>query len=321
MAELVIAAGSSHGPSIQSAPEHWARLGDGDTRDPRFDFEALRRKARPGLEKELTIDVWRARHAAAHAALKVLNQSLRAARLDAVVVVSNVHHVYPAGHHPVFGVFRAETYPVTTRAERPFDPDQRFIDEDKRPKDKNVVMAPGHGALATHLVEAMIADDFDVACLDQLPDGKALDDAFTFADDWLLGGRRIPMVPFFLSRDLPNQAHLRRCHAMGAALGRAIRSFPGALRIGLVASGGLSHQILDEELDREVIAALTGGQPETLFGLDRARLNFGPGTPEILNWIAVAAAMAPARLELVDYIPAYRSLAGTGHGLTFGLWR
>jgi hypothetical protein len=31
--------------------------------------------------------------------------------------------------------------------------------------------------------------------------------------------------------------------------------------------------------------------------------------------------MAPQRLDLVDYVPAYRSLASTGHGLTFGLWR
>ncbi|MFM2130556.1 MAG: hypothetical protein RL477_2102 [Pseudomonadota bacterium] len=321
MAEIVIAAGSSHGPSIQSTPEHWARLGEGDTRDPRFDFEALKARARPGLEKELTLDVWRARHGAARAALKTLNAALRAARLDAVVVVSNVHRVYPADHHPVFGVFRAESYPVTTRAERPFDPDQRFIDEDKRPKDKNVVEARGHAALATHLIETMIADDIDVACLDRLPDGKALDDAFTFAYDWMLGGRDVPMVPFFLSRDLPNQAHPKRCHAMGAALGRAIRSFPGNLRVGLIASGGLSHQFLDEELDRQVIAALAQGRPEDLFGLDRARLNLGPGTPEILNWIAVAAAMAPQRLDLVDYVPAYRSLASTGHGLTFGLWR
>lgn len=321
MAEIVIAAGSSHGPSIQSTPEHWARLGEGDTRDPRFDFEALKREARPGLEKELTLDVWRTRHAAARNALKTLNRELRAARLDVVVVISNVHRVYPADHHPVFGVFRAENFPVTTRADRPFNPDDRFINEDMRPKDKNVVTAQGHAPLANHLIETLIADDFDVACLDQLPDGKALDDAFTFTYDWMLGDRAVPMVPFFLSRDLPNQPHPKRCHALGAALGRAIRSFPGNLRVGLIASGGLSHQFLDEDLDRQVIVALTGGRAGDLTSLDRARLNRGPGTPEILNWIAVASAMAPAALELIDYVPAYRSLASTGHGLTFGIWR
>ena len=34
----------------------------------------------------------------------------------------------------------------------------------------------------------------------------------------------------------------------------------------------------------------------------------------------VAAAMAPVGMTLVDYVTAYRSPAGTGHGLTFGVW-
>lgn len=320
MAKLVLGVGSSHGPSIQTGPENWAKLGDGDTRDPRFDFQALMREAKPGLERELLPDVQRARHAAAHAALKTLTERVRDARLNAVVVVSNIHRVYPADHHPVFGVFRAASFPVVKRAEQPFDPDSRFLAEGKRPKDRNITVAPGHAALANHLIDSLIAADFDVGCLDQLPEGSALDDAFTYAYDWLMGGREIPMVPFFLSRDLPNQASARRCHALGVALGAAIRAFPGEARIGLIASGGLSHQILDEDLDRQVIAALCAGKPQSLFDIPRARLNRGPGTPEILNWIAVDAAMAPARLEVVDYIPAYRSLAGTGHGLTFGTW-
>jgi hypothetical protein len=54
--------------------------------------------------------------------------------------------------------------------------------------------------------------------------------------------------------------------------------------------------------------------------LPRQRLNGGPGTPEVLNWVTVAAAMAPRRMTLVDYLPCYRSPAGTGHGLAFGYW-
>jgi hypothetical protein len=50
-------------------------------------------------------------------------------------------------------------------------------------------------------------------------------------------------------------------------------------------------------------------------------LNRGPGTPEILNWVTVAAAMAPTRMKLVGYTPCYRSIAGTGHGICFGYWK
>ena len=55
-------------------------------------------------------------------------------------------------------------------------------------------------------------------------------------------------------------------------------------------------------------------------GLPKDRLNFSPGTPEILNWIAAAGAMKEAPMKLIDYVPCYRSPASTGHGVTFGYW-
>jgi hypothetical protein len=88
-----------------------------------------------------------------------------------------------------------------------------------------------------------------------------------------------------------------------------------------MASGGLSHQIVDEELDRIVADALVERNVDALCSLPRERLNRAPGTPEILNWITVAGAMDPAGMTLVDYVPCYRSPAGTGHGLTFGYWK
>lgn len=321
MAEVVLGIGSSHGPSIQSSPEQWAHLADGDTRDPRFDYQDLLKQAKPGLEREIALNVQRERHNAAHRALKRLSAIINDARLDVIVVVSNPHRIRPADNHPVFGVFRGDHFPVTHRSEQPFDPDARFIEDSKRQKTKNVIGKKGESNLANHLLETLIEDGFDVGCTDQLPEGAALDDAFAFPYDWLLDGASPPMVPFLLSRDLPNQAYPRRCYLLGQALSRAIKSWPRESRVGLIASGGLSHQVVDEELDRQVIAALVEGKANELFSLPRERLNRGPGTPEILNWITVAGAMAPLAMKIVDYLPCYRSLAGTGHGLTFGYWQ
>lgn len=321
MAQVVLGIGSSHGPSIQSPPEHWARLADGDTRDPRFDYQALLKSAKPGLDREVAIDVQRQRHAAAQKAIKRLVDVIAAARIDVVVVVSNQHRIRPADNHPVFGVLRAASFPVVRRSLQPFDPDARFKDEAKRSRPKETIEKRGEAALGGHLIDTLIADGFDVACTDVLPEGVVLDDAFAFAYDWLLDGASPPMVPFLLSRDLPNQAYPRRCYDLGVALRRAIESWPAAARVALIASGGLSHQVLDEELDQQVVTALVGGDVDTLSALPRDRLNRGPGTPEILNWIAVAGAMAPVRMTLVDYLPCYRSVAGTGHGLTFGYWQ
>jgi hypothetical protein len=321
MADCVLAIGCSHGPSIQTPPEQWARLADGDTRDPRFDYQALLASADPALKEEVSLDLQRQRYAAAHVALQKLRTIIAESKLDAMIVVSNPHRIVTAEHHPVFGIFRADSFPVAKRSERPFDPDARFLPEEKRARTTTLVEKPGRSDLANHLIEALIADDFDIACTDQIREGAALDDAFTFPLDWLLDGQTLPMVPFLLSRDLPNQAVPRRCYQLGVALRRAIEAWPSDERIGLVASGGLSHQIVDEDLDRTVVEALVTGDREALFGLSRERLNRGPGTPETLNWLTVAGAMEPTLMTLVDYIPCYRSVAGTGHGLTFGYWR
>ena len=40
-----------------------------------------------------------------------------------------------------------------------------------------------------------------------------------------------------------------------------------------------------------------------------------------LNWVVTAAAMSPTTMTLIDYIPYYRSLAGTEHGVAFGYRR
>ncbi len=50
---------------------------------------------------------------------------------------------------------------------------------------------------------------------------------------------------------------------------------------------------------------------------------FQAGTSEIKNWVPVAGAMADLGfpMSLVDYVPCYRSLAGTGNAMAFVYWR
>jgi 3-O-methylgallate 3,4-dioxygenase len=321
MANLVLGVGTSHGPSIQTVPEKWAKLGEKDTRDPRFNYQELLRTAKPGLDREITLEVHRTRHAAARTALRKLTDIIAQAKPDVMVVISNLHSPKRVDSRPVFGILRAEKFAIARMSDTFFDPGAAaLLKSESRAPVEIVDEKPGHPGLANHLIESLIDDGFDIACSDRLADGVALDDAFSFPYEWILGGAALPIVPFFLSRDLPNQATATRCYDLGKALRRQIERWPGDARVGLIASGGLSHQVVDEELDRQVITALTEGDADVLRSLPRARLNRAPGTPEILNWVTVAAAMAPSRMQLVDYLPCYRSLAGTGHGVTFGYW-
>jgi hypothetical protein len=44
------------------------------------------------------------------------------------------------------------------------------------------------------------------------------------------------------------------------------------------------------------------------------------GTSEIRNWIAAAGALEGLDMHVVDYVPSYRSEAGTGVGMAFAVW-
>jgi hypothetical protein len=319
MATITYAVGSSHGPTNRTPPEEWTRLGAGDKNDPRFDFEAHLAKVRPGMEEELALEKRQERGVALLAALAKLRESVAAANVDVMVVVSNAHRIWPDDSQAVFGVMRSEAFAVTVPNNEPFDPDARFRDPGTRAKPQTTDKA-GHPDLANHLISGLIERGFDVACKDGLREGEAIDEAFGFVYDLLPEGSTTPVVPFMLSRYLPYQASAARCVALGKALREAIESWDSSLRVGLMASGGLSHQVIDEELDARVVAGLTSGDLADLAELPREQLNGAPGTPEILNWVTVAAAMAPTNMTLVDYVPAFRSLAGTGHGLTYGTW-
>jgi 3-O-methylgallate 3,4-dioxygenase len=87
----------------------------------------------------------------------------------------------------------------------------------------------------------------------------------------------------------------------------------------VVASGGLSHFVVDEELDQIVLGAMRANDGEALRRIDPRRLN--SGTSEVRNWIAAAGAASHLSASWVEYIPAWRSPAGTGVGLAFGLWK
>jgi len=312
MAELVLGIGTSHGPTMSTPWEEWLVLGEKDLLDDRLDPAALTEK--PLLLPEITAERRATRHAAYHAAIAALNARISAARIDTFVVISNPHQIYPQEPQPVFGIYLGETIPMTE--DRTIELGRRRFNQGSA---AGAEQYPSDPALAAHLMDALIDAGFDLACTDRFRDGTLLEHAYAAMYEHYFDRPR-PLVPIVLSRYLPNQATPARCYALGRALRRAIEDWGEERRVAVVASGGLSHQVIDEELDRTVIAALTGKDVPALTSLPRDRLNGAPGTPEILNWVTLAGVMEDVPMTLIDYIPAYRSLLGTGHGLAFGYW-
>ena len=69
-----------------------------------------------------------------------------------------------------------------------------------------------------------------------------------------------------------------------------------------------------------MVRALCASDGEVLRSLPIDRLNRAPGTAETLNWVALAGAMDPVPMTLIDYVPCYRSPAGTGLSVGLGYW-
>ena len=73
MAEIVLGLGASHGPTIQSLPEDWLRLGQKDMEDPRYDFDAVLAAASSNIKDELAPEKLQERYEAIQRAIKSLS--------------------------------------------------------------------------------------------------------------------------------------------------------------------------------------------------------------------------------------------------------
>lgn len=328
MARIVLGIGSSHTPMLNAGLDDWPRFIELDRLRQHLDkqgrpvnYEQLLAKAGDSVQKELRPEVLTARWIAAMAQVKQLGERLERAALDALVIVGDDQkELFQTDNLPAVLVYHGATIRNVPLKDRsgPRPPwahaaSARYY-EPETPRDY-----PVDAPLALHLVNHLVEHDFDVAVADRLPDGMGEGHAFGFVHRRLLNGADLPVVPVFLNTYYPpNQPTPRRCHALGRQIRAAVESWPGDARVGIVASGGLSHFTVDEELDQRVIAALRDRDAEALAALPRELLN--SGNSEIRNWICMAGATEHLALKSLEYLPGYRTPAGTGTGLCFAVW-
>ena len=178
---------------------------------------------------------------------------------------------------------------------------------------------PVDAKLAHHLIDWLVGHDFDVACAKSVTPGTGEGHAFGFVHNCLMRGEASPIVPIFLNTYFPpNLPSPRRCYKLGQAIAAAIEAYPGDARVGILASGGLSHFTVDEALDRDLLRALRAKDAAALQSLPPNKLQ--GGSSEIRNWLCAAGALERLPLTWMDYQPGYRTPAGTGTGLGFAIW-
>jgi hypothetical protein len=319
MAQLVGGAGVSHSPQLSIEPAGWRPHGDLEQR--RLAELGLPPTTRTAgeLEGELDPALIAARYEACQRALEKTRQQVLALRPDILVVIGDdQRELFLDDIMPALSIFWGTSlddrppgmagYPSTMESAYPYYHAERDDTYETDP------------SLGLHLVERLVEAGIDTAQFTEQPAGRTLGHAFTFIYRRLLEGLpRLPLVPIMLNTYYPpNQPTPRRCVEIGRQLRTAIESWDSPQRVALIASGGLTHPIIDEELDRGLLAALERHDVEALSRLPVEGLM--EGSSEIRNWIVVGAALSGLPGRTVDYVPAYRSTAGSGCGMGFFAW-
>jgi len=326
MAELVLGIGTSHTPMLNASAEDWPRFIDRDAVRDFLDkegqpanYEELLHRAEPHVAAELTPKRFAARHAEAQAGVAHLRDAVRRAELDALIVIGDDHkEIYQDDSLPSFVVYRGKT--IRNVPLNGFSgPDWARRATARYYEEKEPRAYPVESGLALHLITSLVDREFDPVSSDALPDGKGEGHAFAFVRKRLMEDEALPVVPVFINTYFPpNQPTPRRCYKLGQAIREAVESYPGDARIGIVGSGGLSHFVVDEHLDRGVLDACARKDAEMLQSLPRHKLN--SGSSEIRMWICVAGAAEHLDFAWSRYVPGYRTPAGSGTGLGFALW-
>ncbi len=317
LATIVLGLGTSHSPQVSVPWTKWGLLREKDETDPRLDYPALANRARRGIEQDLSEQQWRQRSEACQKAVAALGDVLRAAHPDAVVVLGDdQHEQFLDDNLPALAIYHGKSLSVPKHAGHDLAPWKAAEEEGWADTASEY---PAEAELGEHLVRSLTSEEFDVARTNRLREGVGVGHAFSFLYRRILPGRKLPIVPVMVNTYFPpNQPTPRRCYALGRALRGAIHAWDRDARVAIMASGGLSHVVIDEDLDRLTLDAMSRKDSATLCSLPRDKLR--GGTSEILNWVALAGAMEPMKMHLLDYIPAYRSPAGTGCGMAFAYW-
>jgi protocatechuate 4,5-dioxygenase, beta chain len=176
-------------------------------------------------------------------------QWLKNLKPDVAIVVYNDHaSAFSLEIIPTFLIGVAQRFPI---ADEGFGP---------RP----VPAVQGHPALAWHLAESLILDEFDMTIANEMP----VDHGLTVPLSVTCGpGSRwpFPVIPLCVNVVQYPPPTGARCFKLGAAIARAVAKFDQDLRVVIYGTGGMSHQLQGERaglINREFDTAFLDGMTQ-----------------------------------------------------------
>ncbi|MSQ22992.1 MAG: hypothetical protein EXR58_00295 [Chloroflexi bacterium] len=327
MAKIVLGLASSHSPQLATRPENWHAMGERAKTVPEHWFagktysydELLETRSGEHIEKELSDATFQARFNDCQREIARLAQTLNRVAPDVCILFGDdQHEAFNDDIMPSFAIYHGATVDDVD-SEGPRGTTDSGILNAPRQRTAH----PTDAKLGEYLVEALIERDFDVSRTNQLSPTKhngAIGHAFYFLYRRLMNNEVIPNVPIMVNTYYPpNAPRASRSYRFGQAVREAVEAWDSNKRVAIMASGGLSHTVIEEDIDRRIVDGLKNDDFTKL--TDWPDVRFRGGTSEIKNWIALAGAMSGTGLQpKIEYVPCYRSPAGNGCAMGFGEW-
>ena len=358
MAQIVLGIATSHTPMLALSADLWGSYAQRDAENPELAFppdglvmpyqEALEVVPAEARAKYRGAAPYPAQAAQCQRALDELSASLRAMSPDVTIVITDDQDEwFFEDNMPALAVYWGDTAPLRPRWMPAGVRDRAVTEAITRGYGDVPMDVPVASAFGRYLIEYLIEHDFDVAHVREVkplyggrvarryptkhgelqyvretpPREQGLPHGVSFVVKRLFDNQPGPILPVFQNTCYPpNQPTPRRAFATGQAIAAAVREWNEPARVAIIASGGLSHFVVDEELDRAVLDGLEANDAKALQSIPRHRLH--SAASEALNWVALGGAMheTSLKMERLAYVPVYRSPAATGGGWAFARW-
>jgi OH-DDVA oxygenase/3-O-methylgallate 3,4-dioxygenase len=337
MAEIVLGIWTTHGPQLSTTPEQWMLRVPADRKRKHwfkgreYSFEELVEMRRSeNLAEQSSLEARTRNHAACQAAIARVAAIWKEVSPDVCVVFGNDQRelVLPE-MQPAFTIFHGETFwngPLPKERAATLPPGIGEAEWANRPKVRTEYK--GLPDLAALLIERGIDNGWDFAVSSALPDHPSphhhvgTPHAFAYLLRRVMEDRPVPMLPIITNTFFPpNQPRPKRCFQLGQLVHRVVKEWKRDVRVAVFGSGGMSHFVINEDFDAALFKAIQNRDGTYLQSINPDLMK--DGTSELLNWISASGCLFQTSLsgERIDYVPCYRTEAGTGTAQGFVVWK
>jgi protocatechuate 4,5-dioxygenase, beta chain len=234
---------------------------------------------------------------------------LKENRPDVIVLVFN-------DHATAFSLDMIPTFAIGTAA--------RYEPADEGWGPRPVPLVHGHPALASHIAQSVIQDDFDLTIVNKMDVDHGLTVPLSLMcgeQDPVRGAWPCPVIPFAVNVVQYPVPSGRRCFNLGRAIRKAVESYDEDLKVQIWGTGGMSHQLqgpraglINKAWDNRFLDRLIA-EPEALAQVPHIEYVREAGSEgiELVMWLIARGAMsdnAPVVRHRFYHVPASNTAVG-----------